>query len=116
MTVVVVAPQPAVHTFRVPEDTVNQTLHRSDNLLFSRVNGETSVYVELRFPTSMVRGEFDSACPRCSKPGKPEQWEIEGPDGRTNSVWLSCDSECTTERDTRWSRTVSFKEGWTDIG
>ncbi len=95
---------------------MNQTLHRSDNLLMTRSAGASTVQVELRFPTSMSKGEFDSACPRCGLPGKPEQWEIEGPDGRSNTVWLGCTADCGNQRDSRWSRSVEFTKGWMDIG
>lgn len=95
---------------------VTETLHRSDNLLMTREPGSTEIDVEIRFPTSLARGSAESGCPRCGKPGKPEQWEIEGPDGRLNTIWLGCDCESTTERDTRWSRSVTFRGGWTDIG
>lgn len=92
---------------------MNETLHRSENLILFRASGQTEVQVEIRFPTTSARGVFDSACPRCGSPGQPEQWEIEGPDGRTNTVWLKCDPANGCTRETRWSRQVTFS-GWSD--
>lgn len=93
---------------------MSETLHRSENLIISIPDGGTRLLVEIRFPTTSARGWVDAACPRCGNRGKPEQWEIEGPDARTNTMWLTCtpDNGCT--RETRWSRQVSFAEGWSD--
>jgi hypothetical protein len=92
---------------------MSETLHRSENLTISRATGETNTLVEIRFSTSTVRGSFDSACPRCGSPGHPEQWELEGPQGRTNTVWLRCTPEDGCSRETRWSRQVKFDD-WED--
>lgn len=91
---------------------MNETLHRSENLIISRAGSGNRLSVEIRFPTSSARGVVDASCPRCGRVGKPEQWEIEGPDGRTNTVWLGCPPDYECERETRWSRQVAF-DGWT---
>ena len=94
---------------------MSQTLHRSQNLIIARGEEPNELTIEIRFPTSMARGHSTSDCPRCGVPGVPEQWEIEGPDGRSNLIWLGCAAVCSGKRDTRWSRTVTFDDGWTEI-
>lgn len=92
---------------------MSETLHRSENLIIANPDGSTQLTVEIRFPSSSVRGTVEASCPRCGKVGKPEQWEIEGPEGRTNTMWLGCRPDYHCERETRWSRQVAFGD-WSD--
>jgi len=91
---------------------MSTTLHRSENLTLTR-NGAT-VTVDLRFPNSFARGTVDVTCPKCGMIGTPEQWELEGPDSRGNSMWIRCGDGCA-DRGTRWLRTVSF-DAWVETG
>lgn len=91
---------------------MRQTLHRSENLHIYREPTGSEVYAEIRFSASLTRGTCDGTCPRCGKLGKPAFWELEGPDGNQNTLWMNCDpSGC--EEEFTWSRTVRFEE-WVD--
>ncbi|MFT4702580.1 MAG: hypothetical protein ACI81R_000265 [Bradymonadia bacterium] len=92
---------------------VRYTLHRSENLHIYRDDEDPIVQVEIRFSTSSARGIADGACPRCGNLGKPAFWEMEGPDGKQNTVWLNCPQPSECEDEFTWSRTVTF-EDWDD--
>ncbi len=92
-----------------------ETLHRSQNLIISRLNDSTEVNVEIRFSTSIAKGLFDSKCPRCGESGTPEQWEFEGPESSHNTIWLKCNAGCL-DRETRWTRRAEFDDSWTEVG
>ncbi len=86
---------------------MSQTVHRSENLIIQRESGSTELSIELRFPSAIARGKAEGSCPRCGSPGHPEQWEVDGPEGTRNTVWLSCLAE-SCGQDFRWTRPVSF--------
>lgn len=93
---------------------MRDTLHRSENLTIARSEDGKRLEFEIRFSSSSARGDADGICPRCGKPGRPTHWEIEGPDGRGNTVWMRCTGEQCVEADEPflWSQTVTFDDGW----
>jgi hypothetical protein len=95
-------------------------LHRSENLTILRGREPRTLEVEIRFSHSLARGTCDSTCPRCGRLGNPSHWELEGPDGTGNTMWLVCrDPETCGRNDgpgTSWTQSVTFAKGWEDRG
>lgn len=91
---------------------MRKTLHRSENLHIFREESDPTVFAEIRFSSSQTRGKCDGTCPRCGKAGKPAFWELEGPDGGQNTLWMNCDAGVCDD-DFSWSRTVQFAN-WVD--
>lgn len=89
---------------------MRDTLHRSENLHIYRDDSEPEVQVEIRFSESVTHGTCDGTCPRCGALGKPAYWELEGPDGSQNTIWMSCNEGPNCSEDTNWSRTVDFED------
>lgn len=94
------------------------TLHRSENLIILRAEDGQRLEVEIRFSTSVARGGCDGKCPRCGAPGRPGHWELEGPDGRGNTMFLSCNDEGACrypdDRTFNWTQEVVFPDGWVE--
>lgn len=89
--------------------------HRSENLTIAVSDDGRKLEVEIRFSTSSARGLSDAVCPRCGATGRPTHWELEGPDGGGNTIWMSCNSAtCVASGTPHWSRPVVFAEGWVD--
>lgn len=95
-----------------------KTLHRSENLHIFRDGDAAPVHVEIRFSESSTLGSCDGVCPRCGALGKPAYWELEGPDGTQNTIWMGCPDGERERNDAcdgefTWSKTVEFAE-WRD--
>ena len=57
-------------------------------------------------------------CPRCGSQTRVVLWELEGPGGDSNTIWLVCDGEEPCQLDSkplRWSRPVTFERDWEDL-
>lgn len=93
---------------------MKKNIHRSENLLITYLQAEQALEFEIRFSTSYARGRCDARCPRCKNPVVPNRWEIEGPDGTSNTVWFECkeligDGEpCGSEM--HWVRQIEFDD------
>jgi hypothetical protein len=94
------------------------TIHRSENLVILRSEDSDRLELEIRFPSSFARGWCEGRCPRCGAPGRPGHWELEGPDGRGNTVYFSCNVEGQCQGSDgvsfNWTQEVQFPDGWTD--
>ncbi len=83
-------------------------LHRSENLSIMRTEELCEIRIEIRFTNSSTDGFVQVACPKCGHPGMIKHWEVEGPDGSQNTVWLNCHNERCSGDDFTWSKTVTF--------
>ncbi len=92
---------------------MRHTMHRSENLHIYRDDDAAEILIELRFSESASHGRCDGVCPRCGKLGKAAYWELEGPDGTQNTLWLSCNEGPNCDADSNWSKTVDFDD-WRD--
>ena len=92
---------------------MTEVIYRSRNLkiAFEADSGEYAF--TLRFHGETATGRVRAGCPLCHGPSAPAFWEIEGPDGDANTVWLTCTSGCAAKGTTdRWSREIEFSTGW----
>jgi len=92
------------------------TIHRSENLVINRCDDTDRLELEIRFPSSFARGTCDARCPRCGAPGRAGHWELEGPDGRGNTVFFSCNADVSCDSSDgltfNWTQEVLFPDGW----
>ena len=98
---------------------MKRTIHRSENLAISIPDDDNKLEVEIRFTSSSAKGHCDRTCPRCGTGGEPAHWEIEGPDGANNTMWLSCPNKDDCPGNRRddgytWMRDVTFEE-WVEF-
>ncbi len=88
---------------------MREALYRSENLTVLSTEDGRRLEFEIRFTSSSTRGTAVGVCPRCGKAVRPTHWEIEGPDGTGNTVWMACErADCDGEGEFRWSRAVMF--------
>jgi len=97
---------------------MKETIHSSENLVIKRMPDTRRLEVTIRFSTSYAKGMVDATCPRCGSFGRPSHWELEGPDGGGNMMWLKCDPDrdCAEENagDASWTQRVDFSAGWVE--
>jgi hypothetical protein len=98
--------------------STNPWMHRSENLHITW-DAETRRWeIEIRFPSSIARGSASGVCPRCGGGSRVEHWQLEGPDGLTNTLSLECGTDpccqATEGGIFRWRQTAVFRDGWSE--
>lgn len=93
---------------------MRSVVHRSENLTIQVSEDGRKLEYEIRFSSSSARGTSDALCPKCLTTGRALHWEIEGPDGQGNTVWMVCENEDCDGGGFRWTRPVTFVDGWVD--
>lgn len=95
-----------------------RTVHNSTNLTIE-FDTETCLYtLTVRFDEEAIAGHADGPCPRCGGHTRVVLWELEGPGGESNTIWLVCGGEkpCLLDGEPlRWSRPVTFERDWEDL-
>lgn len=93
---------------------MKKNIYRSENLLVTYIEADQALQFEIRFSTSYTRGRCDARCPRCKNPVSPARWEVEGPDGTSNTVWFECRETLNGKepcgRDLHWVRQIAFAD------
>lgn len=92
------------------------TLHRSENLHLWRSSDGRRIDVEIRFGVTYARASATAVCPSCGGVARPHHWELEGPDGTNNTLWMHCDAtppcKGSDGRDLGWTTNAAFGDGW----
>lgn len=90
-----------------------KTLHTSRNLEITYDEATLDLSFIVRFHDESVTGKADGSCPMCGGASNVVLWELEGPDGDSNTVWLTCAQACAERNgEVRWSRPVEFDGHW----
>ena len=94
------------------------TVHNSTNLTIEFDRSSMHYTLTVRFGEEAIAGQADGGCPRCGEQTRVVLWELEGPGGDSNTIWLVCDSQkqCMLDGEPlRWSRPVTFERDWEDL-
>ena len=93
-------------------------IHDSRNLSIDYQPDRARYEVTVRFGDDAIRGHAPAQCPRCGSKSHISLWELEGPGGETNTMWLICAGEpaCLLDDEPlRWSTQVDFQADWDDL-
>ena len=92
-----------------------RTVHNSTNLTIEFDPESFHYTLTVRFDEEAIAGQAEGACPRCGSETRVVLWELEGPGGDSNTIWLVCDSpqQCMLDsKPLRWARPVTFERDW----
>ncbi|MBN1947582.1 MAG: hypothetical protein JW797_18080 [Bradymonadales bacterium] len=93
-------------------------IHSSRNLTIEYDPDTERFQVTVRFNEETIVGYAPAPCPRCGSKSHVSLWELEGPGGDSNLIWLTCaaDPPCLIDDEVlRWSREVIFERDWEDV-
>lgn len=95
-----------------------KTIHQSRNLTIDYDSSTQRYIVTVVFGEETVVGTSAGECPRCHASSHATLWELEGPGGDSNTIWLVCAADPPCHRDgklLRWSVSVEFEDDWGDL-
>lgn len=94
------------------------TVHNSKNLTIAFDSEAFTYKLTVCFDEESISGYAEGACPRCGAQTRVVLWELEGPGGESNTIWLVCDNKpaCMLDGELlRWARGVKFERDWDDV-
>jgi hypothetical protein len=95
-----------------------RTIHHSRNLTIEFDDDRQLYLFTVRFGDESIAGRAEGHCPRCGSDSEVQLWELEGPGGQANTMWLCCagDPPCRLDdKVLRWSADVLFERDWDDV-